>query len=182
MTLPELLSDPVRARIYLEVLLNEEVTAQQLMKTIKISRSTMSHHLTRFVEDRVLNVRVQETGRSVKFYSHNPDFKEEIVIDCVDGPAIQKRVMFLESASAHLHVISNLLLEKAQNVRETHSKPKGGRSVTFTFSFMSKEEAAIWSKEYEVFQKRFDEQRKALKKSDEVSLDYIGYGGLTPTR
>jgi DNA-binding transcriptional ArsR family regulator len=181
MTLPELLSDPVRARIYLEVLLNEEVTAQQLMDIIKISRSTMSHHLSRFVEDKVLKVRVQETGRSVKFYSHNPDFKEELVIEGKDRLTLQKRIMFLESASAHLHVISSLLQERSRKIRETHTKPKRKTTVSFIFSFMSKEEAAIWDEEYDAFQKRFDERRKVLKNSSD-SLDYIGYGGLTPTR
>ena len=181
MTLPELLSDPVRTRIYLEVLLDKEVTAQELMDTIKISRSTMSHHLSRFVEDRVFRVRVQETGRSVKFYSHNPDFKEEIVLEGADDITLKKRLMFLESASAHLQVISNLMQERADSLRETHSKPKRGTSVTFTFSFMSKEESRIWNEEYAAFQKRFIERRKSLKKSSE-SLDYIGYGGITPTR
>ena len=181
MTLPELLSDPVRARIYLEVLLNEEVTAQQLMDTVEISRSTMSHHLSRFVEDKVLKVRVQETGRSVKFYSQNPDFKEEMVIEGKDGLTLQKHIMFLESASAHLHVISSLLQERSKKIRKTHTKPKLKTTMSFTFSFMSKEEAAIWDEEYYAFQKRFEGRRKVLRKSSE-SLDYIGYGGITPTR
>lgn len=181
MTLPELLSDPVRAKIYLEVLLNEEMTAKQLMDTIKISRSTMSHHLSRFVQDKVFKVRVQETGRSVKFYGHNPDFRKELCIEGKDGLALEKRLLFLQSAAAHLHVISSLLSERAQKIRETQSKPKRGTSVTFTFSFMSNEEASIWNEEYDAFQKRFDERRKTLKKSNE-SLDYIGYGGITPTR
>lgn len=181
MILPELLSDPVRARIYLEVLLNEEVTAQQLMDRIKISRSTMSHHLSRFVEDRVFNVRVQEKGRSVKFYSHNPDFKEELIIEGKDNVALNNRIAFLDSASAHLHVISSLLRERAERIKISKTKPKGKKTVTFTFSFMSKEEATIWNEEYEAFQKRFENRRRSLKTTTE-SLDYIGYGGITPTR
>ena len=89
--------------------------------------------------------------------------------------------MFLESASAHLQVISNLLHDQAQKIRDTKSKPKHKRKVTFTFSYMSKEESKVWDEEYDAFQKRFAERRKTLKKSSE-SLDYIGYGGITPTR
>jgi DNA-binding transcriptional ArsR family regulator len=181
MILPELLSDPVRARIYLEVLLNKEITAQQLMDRIKISRSTMSHHLSRFVEDTVFNVRVQESGRSVKYYSHNPDFKEEFVIEGKDHIALEKRITFLESSAAHLHVITSLLRERADKIKKTKKKTKGKKTITFTFSFMSDEEAAIWNEEYEAFQKRFEERRKTLMKTS-TSPDYIGYGGITPTR
>ncbi|MFW9806754.1 MAG: helix-turn-helix domain-containing protein, partial [Candidatus Thorarchaeota archaeon] len=144
MTLAELLMDPVRARIYLEVLLNDEVTAQQLKEKIDISRSTMSHHLSRFVEDKVFKVRVKETGRPVKFYSRNPDFKEEVIIDGKDCNALNERIAFLGMASAHLNVISNLLQERAERVHETKSKSAGKSSVAFTFTFMSKEESKIW--------------------------------------
>lgn len=180
MTLAELLLDPVRARIYLEVLLNEEVTAQQLKDKIDISRSTMSHHLSRFVEDKVFKVRVKETGRPVKFYSRNPDFREEVIIDGKDHKALNERIAFLGSASAHLNVVSNLLQERAERVRTTKRKSKGQATVTFTFTFMSKEESKIWNEEYQSFQKRFEERRQELTKSSD-SLEYIGYGGLTPT-
>lgn len=181
MTLPELLSDTVRARIYLEVLLNGEVTAQQLMEKIRISRSTMSHHLARFVDEGVFNVRIQESGRSVKFYSHNPEFSKEIVIEGCDDATIKDRIVFLESAVAHLNVISSLLREKAQHLRDTHAKPQRNRKVGFTFTLMSKEEAAIWNEEYFAFQKRFEEHRKSLNKASS-SYDYIGFGGITPSR
>ena len=132
MILPELLSDPVRARIYLEVLINDEITAQQLMKRIKISRSTMSHHLSRFVEGKVFNVRIPDKGRSVKFYSHNPDFKEELIIEGNDSTALKNRILFLESASAHLHVISSLLQERADQIRTTKKKSTTPKPKTET--------------------------------------------------
>ena len=177
MTLPELLSDPVRARIYVEVLLNKEVTAQQLMEITKVSRSTISHHLSRFVEDKLLLVRIQSVGRSVKFYSINPSFTQELVIEAKKDPSGQKKKVFLESSAAHLQVIANLMLERI----EAPKKKKG--SVTFTFSFLSEDDASIWMEEYKQFQKRVRAKlSKTAKDGKDASFSYIAFGGLTPTR
>ncbi|MFW9789450.1 MAG: ArsR/SmtB family transcription factor [Candidatus Thorarchaeota archaeon] len=182
MTLPELLSDPVRARIYLEVLIKQEVTAQQLLNNIKISRSTMSHHLSRFVEEKVFQVRVQEMGRAIKFYSHNPDFMEEVCIEGKDTIALEERIMFLKSASAHLHIVSNLLQAKADRIEKNQSSSEMKSRVAFTFDFMSKEAADIWNEEYNAFLARFEERRKSVKESSKGAREYIGYGGITPTK
>jgi DNA-binding transcriptional ArsR family regulator len=181
MTLPELLSDSVRAKIYLEVLLRGEATAQELMDTIKISRSTMSHHLSKFVEAHVFTVRVQETGRSVKYYSHNPDFSEEVVIEGSDNESLRKRLMFLESASAQLQIISNILQEQAKSIRDMSAKSRKAAKVAFTFIFLSKSEADIWNDEYNAFQKRFTDRCKTMEKSGD-RFQYIGFGGITPTK
>jgi hypothetical protein len=128
----------------------------------------------------VFNVRIPDKGRSVKFYSHNPDFKEDLLIEGKDSTALKNRISFLESASAHLHVISSLLQERADMIRTTKKKSTGKKKITFTFSLMSIEEAVIWNEEYESFQKRFEERRKDIEKTD--SLTYLGYGGIVPTR
>ena len=182
MTLFELLSDPVRARIYIEILVNEEMTAQELMNIVDVKRSTISHHLTRFAEEEVFNVRVQSTGRPVKYYSINPHFNEEVVIKSGENEKAAKRRMFLESASAHLQVISNFMLEQAERFGEGPPKSKKSKSsVTFTFSFMSKEESKIWEEEYQAFEKRFQERRKEVS-AKTPSMDYIAFGGQVPTR
>ncbi|MHA1864412.1 MAG: helix-turn-helix domain-containing protein [Candidatus Thorarchaeota archaeon] len=182
MTLFELLSDPVRARIYIEILVNKEMTAQELMKVVNIQRSTMSHHLTRFVEEDVLSVRVQSTGRPVKYYQVNSHHNEKILVKSGEDEKIAKRRMFLESASAHLQVISNFILEHAEKSGEQLAKSKKSKDrVTFTFHFMSKEESRIWEEEYQALQKRFMERREELT-STTPSLDYIAFGGQVPTR
>ncbi|MFW9981022.1 MAG: ArsR/SmtB family transcription factor [Candidatus Thorarchaeota archaeon] len=184
MTLPELLADPVRARIYVEVLLNEEITAQELMEVVNINRSTMSHHLSRFVKERVFNVRIESIGRSIKFYSINPDYSEEIIIEGEGTLSVRKRIAFLESAAAHLQVVSNLIRERAEKLREETTLPrKKGMSVTFTISFISNKEAMIWGEEYASFQERFRKRCETIAKDSEDScFDYIAFGGLTPTR
>ncbi|MBE0526741.1 ArsR family transcriptional regulator [Candidatus Thorarchaeota archaeon] len=182
MTLFELLSDPVRARIYIEILVNQEMTAQELMKVVDVNRSTMSHHLTRFVEEDVLSVRVQSTGRPVKYYQINPHHNEEVVIKDDESEKSAKRRMFLESASAHLQVISNFILEHAEKSGEELAKSKKSKNrVTFTFHFMSKEESKIWEEEYQAFEKRFRERCKEVS-SKSPSMDYIAFGGQVPTR
>ena len=185
MTLPELLADPVRARIYVEVLLNQEITAQELMEVVNINRSTMSHHLSRFVKERVLNVRIESIGRSVKYYSVNPDYSELIIIEGEGTLNVRKRIAFLESASAHLQVISNIIRERAARLKETTTLPRKKKEapVTFTISFISDEEAAIWSEEYSVFEERFRKRcAKIVKETPSSSFDHIAFGGLTPTR
>jgi len=179
MTLPELLSDPVRARIYIEVLLNKEVTAQHLKEITKVSRSTMSHHLTKFVEEKVLQVKVGSAKytRSIKYYSINPDLSEELVIDGRKDPGGLRKRAFLESSAAHLQVIANLMLERS----EVPKKKKG--SVTFTFSFLSEDDAHVWMEEYEKFQKRVRAKlSKSAKDGKDTLFSYIAFGGLTPTR
>ncbi|MGY5857810.1 MAG: winged helix-turn-helix domain-containing protein [Candidatus Thorarchaeota archaeon] len=179
MTLFELLSDPVRARIYIEILVNNEMTAQDLMKVVDVKRSTISHHLTRFVEEEVLNVRVQSTGRPVKYYQINTHHNEEVMIKGTEDKKSAKRRMFLESASAHLQVISNFMMEHADKPSEGTKKSK--EHVTFTFHFMSKDESKIWEEEYQAFEKRFKQRCKdVVVKSP--SLDYIAFGGQVPTR
>jgi DNA-binding transcriptional ArsR family regulator len=182
MTLFELLSDPVRARIYIEILVNQEMTAQNLMKVVDVNRSTLSHHLTRFVEENVLSVRVQSTGRPVKYYRINPHYNEEIIIKGDENEKTAKRRMFLKSASAHLQVISNFILEQAEKSELEITKSKKSNSrVTFTFHYISKEESKIWEEEYQAFEKRFKERLKEVE-SKTSSLDYIAFGGQVPTR
>ncbi|MFW9849132.1 MAG: ArsR/SmtB family transcription factor [Candidatus Thorarchaeota archaeon] len=176
MTLPELLSDPVRARIYVEVLLRRETTAEELRKIVKVSRSTISHHLTKFVEENVLNIRLgsEKYKRNMKYYSINPDFSEEMIIDCKEDPDGTKKKAFLESSAAHLQVISNLMLERIDSSKKRSA-------VTFTFNFLSDEDAKVWMEEFQIFQKRV--QAKCFNNSRvgaETEFSYIAFGGLTP--
>ncbi len=186
MTLPELLADPVRARIYVEVLLNKEITAQELMDAVSIQRSTMSHHLSRFVQEGVLKVRIESTGRVVKYYSINPDYEEEVIAKGEGALNVRKRLAFLESASAHLLVISNLILEQIEKLKTKSELPRGkkrGRPLSFTKIFISDAEAEIWIEEYMAFEKRFKERCSQERgEGYEPSFDYIAFCGLTPTR
>ncbi|MFW9769212.1 MAG: ArsR/SmtB family transcription factor [Candidatus Thorarchaeota archaeon] len=185
MTFPELLTDPVRARIYIEVLLKKELTAQELMGVVDINRSTMSHHLSRFVKEGVFNVRIETIGRSVKYYSINPDYADEIIIEGDCTPNVKKQIAFLETASAHLQVISNLMRERATKLRESLQLPrkKKGIPVVFTVCFISDEEAKVWAEEYAIFDEKVRRRWDKIRQdTPDPSFDHVAFSGLTPTR
>ena len=60
--------DPVRAQIFFEIMLQTEITANQLMNRLTINRSTLTHHLVKMEEARLIEVRIQTKGRPVKYY------------------------------------------------------------------------------------------------------------------
>ena len=147
----------------------------------------MSHHLTRLTDAKLLKVRIDATGRPVKYYSINESFTDEIVIEGTEDETKKQAILFLQSASAHLQVISSLMQERADYFMK-HVKKKGKSlakksSVTFTFSFLSDEESKVWNEEYERFQQRVKTRLADVRsESPESSPDYIAFGGITPTR
>jgi len=110
-------------------------------------------------------------------------FSEDGVVNSsLQGQANWICGFFLESASAHLQVISNFILEHAEKSGPNLAKSKKTKNrVTFTFHFMSKGESNIWEEEYQNFENRFRERSKEVS-SKTPSLDYIAFGGQVPTR
>lgn len=64
----EILQDPQRAKIYFFILRENQATAEELMELTQIQRSTLSYHLTKMVETKILSVSVPATGRFKKIY------------------------------------------------------------------------------------------------------------------
>jgi DNA-binding transcriptional ArsR family regulator len=73
--LVELLLDPIRSKIIFEVILRGEATAEILVEATKKSRSTISHHLKKLVEHRILEVFMNPTGKT-KFYRLNKNLSD----------------------------------------------------------------------------------------------------------
>ncbi|MHA2356548.1 MAG: winged helix-turn-helix domain-containing protein [Candidatus Thorarchaeota archaeon] len=181
----ELLVDPVRAQIYFEILVKEEMTAHQMMKHLTIARSTLTHHLTKFVKAKVFNVRVESTGRPVKYYSLNKDFEEVVVIDCEDEETttLQRRITFLESAAAHMQMIANLTKALARRTSEgLKIERSNAEAVSFVFSLLSEKEAAIWNKHHRKFLKAVESEImvKIPKNESSNSPTHIAFSGLIP--
>lgn len=183
--LMELLVDPGRAQIYFEVLTQGEVTAQQLMKRLPIARSTLTHHLTKFVKAQVFSVKVESTGRPIKHYSLNKDFEETVVIDGKDDEAatIKKRVTFLESTAAHMQMIANLTdaLAFGMSTREELSR-LSKEPVCFAFSLLSEEELSIWNKHHTKFLADVESEIKEKLQGKESSTipTHIAFSGTIP--
>ena len=60
----ELLLDPIRSKIIFEIVLKGEATADYLIEVTNKSRSTISHHLKKLVENRILEVHMNPTGKT----------------------------------------------------------------------------------------------------------------------
>ena len=183
--LMELLVDPIRAQIYFEVLKQGEVTAQEMMKQLPIVRSTLTHHLTKFVEAEVFSVRVESTGRPVKHYRLNTEFEEAVVIDDGDetDTTITKRITFLESTAAHMQMIANLARTLAHRMSESSSRKRPStRPVCFVFSLLSEDEASIWNKHHEKFLAEVESEIKTrMKESKTMKFSkHIAFSGLIP--
>ncbi len=195
--LMDLLADPVRSRIYFEVMRQGETTASQLMKHVAINRSTLTHHLTKLVEAKVLRVRVQELGRPIKYYRLNEEIEERVVIKETDDPiqTLKQRIAFLESSVAHLQMITNLARESAnQRSRELaqekgidkrserESRKKAPRQVCFTFLMLDDEGVRIWNQEYDRFIKQVEDKLQEIQRTTPSSTQsrHIAFAGLLP--
>ena len=188
----EILGDPVRAQIYFEAMIQEEVTAKQLMKKLTINRSTLTHHLVKMVEASIFEVRVQTLGRPVKFYRISESLNKKVVIEKSDkGENLEQtqrqRIAYMESAIAHLQVITTttqrITKQLIEEVRITNQKKeiKKPQLMTFSFSLLTEKEAEVLSRKYSKFLKELQEELKELKdKNNKEPSNYLMFSGLIP--
>ncbi|UCE10891.1 MAG: helix-turn-helix transcriptional regulator [Candidatus Thorarchaeota archaeon] len=184
--LMEILSDAVRSRIYLEVLIGSEVTARQLMEQLTIGRSTLTHHLAKMVESGLLEVTVKPTGRPVKIYTLRPDTKQrlEIELRSYSSEKHRERVSFLESAASHLQMIANLATETAKLRRAQFASLSAESAISdpmcFTFLVLSEKQARIWNEEYTSFLKEVEKKLESVESKAESDSTHIAFAGLLP--
>jgi len=178
--LMELLVDPVRAKIYFEVLVKGELTAQELMNKLTIARSTLTHHLTRFVEAEVFRVRVDATGRPIKHYSIRDDFEETVVVDGhkSSAEALEKKIAFMESTAAHMQMVANLAKMTARQISEEASpKGKDSHQTVFVFNMLSDEDAKVWTKHHGAFIANVQSELEAKDRFDKQKTQ-VAFSGL----
>lgn len=186
MKLMALLADPIRTQIYMHVLLNGEITAQQLMEHLPIGRSTLTHHLSKFVEADVFKFRVQALGRPTKYYSLN-EIKREIVLKGASSEEkLQKRILFLESAASHLQIVTHIARERAKFLNEElEGKEKQNPKkvmLSFTFNLYNEKDAKIWNREFISFSKSIKSKLEGSerKPNTEEKCVYVAISGLFP--
>jgi len=80
----EVLQDPQRAKIYFFILRENQATTEELMELTHIQRSTLSYHLTKMVETKVLSVSVPATGRFKKIYKLPECDRLQLRVDFTD--------------------------------------------------------------------------------------------------
>ena len=106
------IADPVRARIFFEILLHRKVTAKHLMKRLSISRSTLSYHLKKLEDDGILEVGISTEGRPSKQYSLCPEFSapsfEAHVDESLDW--LTWRSVWLQRTIVHLQAVVSIAM------------------------------------------------------------------------
>ncbi|MGC1121752.1 MAG: winged helix-turn-helix domain-containing protein [Candidatus Methanofastidiosia archaeon] len=80
----EVLQDPQRAKIYFFILRENQATTEELMELTQIQRSTLSYHLTKMVETKILSVSVPATGRFKKIYKLPECDRLQLRVDFTD--------------------------------------------------------------------------------------------------
>ena len=80
----EVLQDPQRAKIYFFILRENQATTEELMELTQIQRSTLSYHLTKMVETKILSVSIPETGRFKKIYKLPERDRLQLKVDFKD--------------------------------------------------------------------------------------------------
>ena len=189
----EILRDPVRAQIYFEAMIQEEITAKQLMKKLTINRSTLTHHLTKMIEAGIFEVRVQTIGRPIKYYRISEALNRRVIIEKSDKGEIQEqtsrnRIAYLESAIAHLQVITTTtqritrqLIEELKIANQKTEAKKTPQLMTFSFSLLTEKEVGVLSRKYTKFIKEIQEDLKEMKdKIDKEPSNYLMFSGLIP--
>ncbi len=182
-----LLTDPIRSRIFLEILLNKEVSTSKLLERINISKGTMSHHLTKLVNAGLLDVKVQSTGRPLKYYSLKKTSKimqEENVVKLTYNEESKKseKNLFFQSATAQLQMIANLMKDTESIINSEKNREKDIKNFAFTMNIFSSEAAVIAQRKMKIFIKELSEELKILENNEDHTKEKVHFffSGLFP--
>jgi DNA-binding transcriptional ArsR family regulator len=189
----EILMDPVRAQIYFEAMMQEEITAKGLMNRLTINRSTLTHHLVKMVEVGIFDVRVQSVGRPIKYYRISEFLSKKIVIEKpsdkqLSEQKLRERIMYLETALAHLQVINNTtqritkeLINELKETSQDRETKKKLQLMSYSFLLVTKKEAEALGKKYMSFQEELQSYLKNIRsKKEKISPRYLMFSGLIP--
>ncbi len=183
-----LLADPIRSRIFFEIILNKEVSTSKLLERIKISKGTMSHHLSKLVKAGLLEVKIQATGRPIKYYSIKKSSKiiKEIKIrepSYDEKTKKSEKVLFFQSATAQLQMISNLMKDTATEISKKKIEELEIENFTFTMQIFSSAAAKITQKRFKKFIVELNKELKDIEKEREDTPNeqiHFFFSGIFP--
>ncbi|MHA2365175.1 MAG: winged helix-turn-helix domain-containing protein [Candidatus Hodarchaeales archaeon] len=118
----KVLNDPIRSSIYFHIVSKGEngSDAKSLQSVVKISRSTLSHHLTKLVEMKLLEVEIPQTGRAIKTYKSPKPKPTKVILDCdelVKKQDSNKIVEFLLTQYLEFRFFSNRAENSLNNIQ-----------------------------------------------------------------
>ncbi|MHA1904911.1 MAG: winged helix-turn-helix domain-containing protein [Candidatus Thorarchaeota archaeon] len=187
----DVLSDPARSRIYLEALLNNEITVQHLSNILNISRSTLGYHLVKMVENNILEVRTDAIGRQTKYYRVSDKARQEKILEEIRGSSdaasnLEQYAKFLEVLTAHLQAIASLSRNMISSIRAAQKQSSNpiNRKVPshFIFTLLTEEEAQTWNKQLCDYLIKLENEidRKRSQSSVEMAQSFIAFSGVIP--
>ncbi|TFG09011.1 ArsR family transcriptional regulator [Candidatus Heimdallarchaeota archaeon] len=116
------LVDPVRSKILFETLLKGKTTSEMLEKSTGKSKSTVSHHLKKLVQGKLLEVSIHPTGKT-KYYQLSKEIRSGGFAYTLDKEkfreaSLEEQTEFIEHlfnvGSIFSHVFANLFSEQAE--------------------------------------------------------------------
>ncbi|MHA1186771.1 MAG: winged helix-turn-helix domain-containing protein [Candidatus Heimdallarchaeota archaeon] len=120
----ELILDPVRSKIFFEIILNGEVNVEQIIEATEKSRSTISHHLKKLVESGLLDVYMHPTGKT-KYYRITQNIQRFMYSLDEDklakGTIEEKSAYFIEMYkmfSLMSHIFANIQTDQVKLLQE----------------------------------------------------------------
>ncbi|MHA2229768.1 MAG: winged helix-turn-helix domain-containing protein [Candidatus Thorarchaeota archaeon] len=187
----DVLSDPARSRIYLEALLNNEITVQHLSNILNISRSTLGYHLVKMVENNILEVRTDAIGRQTKYYRVSDKARQEKILEEIRGSSdaasnLEQYAKFLKVLTAHLQAIASLSRNMISSIRAAQKQSSNpiNRKVPshFIFTLLTEEEAQTWNKQLCDYLIKLENEidRKRSQSSVEMAQSFIAFSGVIP--
>jgi len=184
----ELLADPIRSRIFFEITLNKEVSTGKLLEQIKISKGTMSHHLSKLVKAGLLKVRIQSSGRPMKYYSLKTSskiLKGKKVKELMYGEETKKKekVRFFQSATVQLQMISNLMKDTSTEISKNKIEESDMDNFAFTMQIFSSAAASVAKERFSKFIKDLNKELKEIEKESDNSVDeplHFLFSGIFP--
>lgn len=119
----DIILDPVRSKILSLTHLYGNITQSQIEGKLKISRSTISHHLKKLVEKDLLLVNVSPIGYPVKKYSlsHNLNFKldRKKIKEMPIGLSSSHLINYLMSIALNHQSFGNSAIESVKILQES---------------------------------------------------------------
>jgi DNA-binding transcriptional ArsR family regulator len=184
------ISDPTRARIYFETLLCGKLTAKYLMERMTISRSSLSHHLTKLVDEGILNFQIETEGRPHKVYFVKEEFENQVLEPSGDPPEdwLLHRLRQLEGRIMELQTFVSIATNNLNRIKEVIAvrDNSGVEPETFVNALkkthsiqavhiLTEREATIWVKMYLKF-------LKELESNLQTGGDhrYVSFSGILP--
>ncbi len=186
------IADPVRARIFFEILLHRKVTAKHLMKRLSISRSTLSYHLKKLEDDGILEVGISTEGRPSKQYSLCPEFSapsfEAHVDESLDWLTwrsvwLQRTIVHLQAvvsiAMTGLEELNKAIQDNAESEQSVESPIDWMENTPYAYGYhrLTDEEASLWFRMVVEFVKEFEP--KLEMKGNKRHLAFMGVLPLT---